>query len=91
MRRFMTNMATRMLAFWAIFGYATHGQEPEPRTAPPAAQGRADTPAQADRAKAKAADPARMDWLLKQWEKQSSLLKTLDVTILRIDNTPGVG
>jgi TIGR03009 family protein len=29
--------------------------------------------------------------LLKQWEKQSSLLKTLDVTILRIDDTPAWG
>ena len=55
---------------------------------PPGGAGTGRHPAQADHAKAKAADPARMEWLLKQWEKQSSLLKTLDVTILRIDNNP---
>ena len=32
-----------------------------------------------------------MDWLLEQWEQQSSRLKTLDVTILRIDDTPAWG
>jgi TIGR03009 family protein len=29
-----------------------------------------------------------MEWLLKKWEHQSSLLKTLDVTILRVDQNP---
>jgi TIGR03009 family protein len=36
-------------------------------------------------------DPAKMDWILQKWEQQSSLLKTLDVTILRIDDTPAWG
>src|SRR3954451_3096414 len=88
MRRFMTILTAQVLASGAIFGPASSGQEPEPRTAPPAAQGRAGAPAQAEAAQAKAPDPARMEWLLKQWEKQSSLLKTLDVSILRIDNNP---
>jgi TIGR03009 family protein len=35
-----------------------------------------------------AVDPAKMDWLLEQWEKQSARLKTLDVTIFRVDDTP---
>jgi TIGR03009 family protein len=81
-------MAAQVLAVWAIGGSAASSQEPEPRNEPPMARARADAPAGAVPARAKAPDPAKMDWLLKQWEKQSSLLKTLDVTILRIDNTP---
>jgi TIGR03009 family protein len=33
-------------------------------------------------------NPARMDQLLKDWEKQSAKLKTLDVKLYRIDATP---
>jgi TIGR03009 family protein len=33
-------------------------------------------------------DPARMNQLLKDWEKQSAKLKTLDVKLYRIDSTP---
>ena len=32
-----------------------------------------------------------MEWILKQWEHQSQLLKTLDVRLLRIDDTPAWG
>jgi TIGR03009 family protein len=81
-------MAAQALAFWAIDGSTATSQEPEPRTAPPAAHARAGAAAEAGPAGPQAPDPAKMDWLLKQWEKQSSLLKTLDVSILRIDNTP---
>ncbi len=34
------------------------------------------------------ANAKKMAWLLKQWEQQSSLLKTLDVKILRVDQNP---
>ena len=33
----------------------------------------------------------KMEWILKQWEQQSQLLKTLDVRLLRIDDTPAWG
>jgi TIGR03009 family protein len=33
-------------------------------------------------------DPARMDWLLRSWERQSAKLRSLDVRIYRIDSTP---
>lgn len=32
-----------------------------------------------------------MEWILKQWERQSSLLKTLDVRLLRVDDIPAWG
>ncbi len=37
------------------------------------------------------ANAKKMAWLLKQWEQQSSLLKTLDVKILRVDQNPAWG
>jgi len=42
----------------------------------------------ADPANANPANAKKMAWLLKQWEHQSSLLKTLDVKILRVDQNP---
>lgn len=88
MRRFITTMAAHALTSGVFFAPAVSGQEPERGTPPAQAPRRASAPAQDGAAKAKPVDPAKMEWLLKQWEKQSSLLKTLDVTFLRIDNTP---
>lgn len=99
MRRRTTIMAAQFLAFWAICPSVSSGQDPERAGAPSAAPARAPVaqpegrdagPRQAG-APAKPVDPAKMEWLLKQWEHQSSLLKTLDVTILRIDDNPAWG
>jgi TIGR03009 family protein len=90
----MTRTAAHFLTVWAVGVSISFGQEAEPRTAPPAG---ADEPAAPAPARAGAAapgraiDPAMMEWLLGQWEKQSARLKSLDVTILRIDDTPDWG
>jgi TIGR03009 family protein len=93
-------MAAQLLAFWALCPAMCLGQAPERDGAAVAAPAQAQAPAAAARAErggaaprqagapAKPVDPARMEWLLKKWEHQSSLLKTLDVTILRVDQNP---
>lgn len=106
MQRRTTMMAAQFLAFWAICPAMCLGQAPERDDAPVAAPAQAQVPAAAARAEqegaaprqagapAKPVDPAKpasMEWLLKKWEHQSSLLKTLDVTILRIDDNPAWG
>jgi len=54
-----------------------------------AAPRRAGAPAQpVDLAQTNSANSKRMEWLLEKWEHQSSLLKTLDVKILRVDQNP---
>lgn len=91
----MTTLAARVLTAWAFFCVAAAAQEPAPGN--PAVRPQQRRPAAAPAAQpaaapaAQPADPARMEWLLKQWEHQSSLLKTLDVAILRIDDEPAWG
>src|SRR5207248_655824 len=48
-------------------------------------------PAQAAKAAPAPADPARMKRLLQLWAGQSSKLKSLDVTISRVDEAPAWG
>jgi TIGR03009 family protein len=96
MRRRMTIRAAQFLAIWAMGVSVSFGQAPERGRAPdaeaPAAEAeRSAAPPRQAGAPAKPVDPAKMEWLLKQWERQSSLLKTLDVTILRIDDAPAWG
>jgi len=100
MQRQTTMMAAQFLAFWVLCPAMCLGQAPERDGAAVAAPAQAQVPAAAARpeqqgaaprqagAPAKPVNPANMAWLLKQWEHQSSLLKTLDVTILRIDKNP---
>jgi TIGR03009 family protein len=85
----MTIMVAQTLAMWAASVSPSFGQATGRR-----AEGAQATPTPAERpaaTAAKAVDPAKLDWLLKQWEQQSSRLKTLDVEILRIDDTPAWG
>ena len=79
----VTIRASRLLAVWAVGGSLAFGQNAE--KAPPA-QGQS-TPAEAQ-PDAAPVDPAKMDKLLQLWERQSTLLKTLDATILRTDVNP---
>ena len=93
MRRRMTIMAAQALVVWtaglpASFGQAVPRDAAEPQAVPAPAERAA--PRQSGQP-ARAVDPARMDWLLQQWEQQSSKLKTLDVKILRVDDTPAWG
>jgi TIGR03009 family protein len=96
-------MAAQFLAFWAVCPALCLGQAPERDEAPTANPAQAPAPMAAAPAEqegaaprqagasASAANPAnakKMEWLLKKWEHQSSMLKTLDVTILRIDQNP---
>ena len=102
MRRRLTIMPTQFLMVWVIGLTSAFGQTSGEDPAQPAAGNRPTSaptrgPAQNQAAQpgavapAEAVDPAKMDLLLKQWEKQSALLKTLDVTILRIDDNPAWG
>ncbi len=88
----VTIKASRLLALWAVGGSLAFGQTAE--TAAPAKRGDQAPPAQGQPTPAEAqpdappVDPAKMDKLLQLWERQSSLLKTLDATILRTDIVP---
>jgi TIGR03009 family protein len=93
MRRRRAIKAAQCLAVWAMGVSMAWGQQARPSgeaagAGNAAAQGqpRAAAPQQAPRV-----DPRKMDWLLGKWEEQSSLLNTLDVAILRIDDTPDWG
>ena len=91
MPRLLTIMAAQLLGVWAIGVSVSLAQEPAPRNeAAPRAEQRG-APVAREAAPKQAIDPAMMDWLLKQWEKQSTRLKTLDVAILRIDDIAGLG
>jgi TIGR03009 family protein len=88
MRRRISILSGQFAVLWVIGLSITRGQQAEaerPAAAP--AQGAA----AAAPAPAKPVDPARMEWLLKKWEQQCAKLKTLDVTILRIDDAPAWG
>jgi TIGR03009 family protein len=103
MQRQTTMMAAQFLAFWVLCPAMCLGQAPERDGAAVAAPAQAEVPAATARpeqqgaaprqagAPAKPVNPANMEWLLKKWEHQSSLLKTLDVTVLRIDDNPAWG
>ena len=103
MQRQTTMMAAQFLAFWVLCPAMCLGQAPEQDGAAVAAPAQAQVPAATVRpeqqgaaprqagAPAKPVNPANMEWLLKKWEHQSSLLKTLDVTVLRIDDNPAWG
>ena len=67
------------------------GQEPERAAQAPQTRTARPAPPVAGADAAQPADPEKMEWILKQWEHQSSLLKTLDVRLLRIDDTPAWG
>jgi TIGR03009 family protein len=91
MRRALTIKAAQIFGVWAIGVSVSLAQEPAPRSDPAARAEKRGAPAAKAAAQKQPVDPAMMEWLLGQWEKQSSLLKTLDVNILRIDNTPAWG
>ena len=102
MRRRLTIMATQFLMVWAIGLTSALGQTSGEAPAQPAveiARPRCPSPWTGPNSSGRAWNhgtrrgrrSAKMDWLLKQWEQQSSRLKTLDVTILRIDDTPAWG
>jgi TIGR03009 family protein len=78
-------ITVQFLATCVLAGTTSFGQDPgQERQAPP-------QQAEAARAGAAPANPEQMEWILKQWEHQSSLLKSLDVRLLRIDDTPAWG
>jgi TIGR03009 family protein len=91
MRRGLSFIAWQIVALFAGVSALSLGQEVEPRNAPKAQARRPAEPAPAGAPDAPAPDPARMEWLLQQWEKQSSLLKSLDVMLSRTDSTPAWG
>lgn len=79
-----TIKAGRLLAVWTVGGSLALAQ-----TAPaPAPKDQAPAPAQAPEGAAPAVDPAKMDKLLGLWERQSTLLKTLDAKVFRTDVIP---
>jgi len=75
--------ASGLLTAWAIGGTLAFGQAAQPaaarKAAPPAAQQTQAAPASSN---------IDVETLLRQWEGQSSKLKTLDVSIFRRDDTP---
>ncbi len=90
MRRWMT-YAALFLMLWAIGIRQTRGQAVD-RGAPTAgAEGPPAAPVARAAQPAAPIDPAEMDLLLLKWEQQSSGLKTLDATLLRIDDAPAWG
>jgi TIGR03009 family protein len=93
MPRLLTITAAQVLGFWAIGVSASLAQEPAPRneTTPRAKNRGAPAPAPREAAPKQPVNPAMMNWLLEEWEKQSRRLKSLDVTILRIDDSPAWG
>ncbi|WP_165226567.1 outer membrane lipoprotein-sorting protein [Aquisphaera insulae] len=76
-----------VLTSWVTIAGASHAVGQEAEQAPAPAGGAQQPAAAADRA----GDPAKMDDILKKWAKQSTLLKTLEVIILRTDDTPAWG
>jgi len=89
-------MAAQFLACWAVCPALCFGQASDREDAP-AAAARAQQGGAAARqtaAPVKPVDPdlaKKMERLLKQWEHQSSLLKTLDVRIYRVDRNQAWG
>jgi TIGR03009 family protein len=82
--------ATLILTLVVLGVSQTMGQAPD-RGAPAAGEDRPAAPAAKAALPAAPIDPAEMDVLLQKWERQSSLLKTLDATILRVDDAPAWG
>src|SRR5438270_894985 len=91
MPRLLTITAAQVLGVWAIGVSASLAQEPTPRNEPAPRAEQRGAPAARQAAPKQPIDPAMMDWLLMEWEKQSERLKTLDVAILRIDDSPAWG
>jgi TIGR03009 family protein len=92
MRHGMIKIAARFLTVWATGISVSFSQETAPRSTPAARGEKSAVPAPGSAASpARPVDPAMMDWLLQQWEKQSARLKSLDVMILRTDETPDWG
>lgn len=87
MRRRWTLVVAQFGLTFLIAAASTRAQT-APASEPPREQAsaRGGTPAQAP-----PPDPARLEWLLTKWEQQSAKLKTLDVSILRIDDAPAWG
>jgi TIGR03009 family protein len=83
-------ITAQFLAIWAAGASVSLGQAPDRGNGQAAEAGQPSAPA-ARAPETAPVDPAKMEWILKKWEEQSSLLKTLDVTILRIDDTPAWG
>jgi TIGR03009 family protein len=91
MPRLLTISAAQILVVWAIGVSVSIAQEPAQRNDPaPRAENRGAPAARAAAAK-QPIDPAMMDWLLDEWAKQSKMLKSLDVVIMRIDDSPAWG
>jgi TIGR03009 family protein len=88
MRRRLTALTAHFLTVWAMGLPHALGQASQPTAPAAAAEERSAGPTAKP---ARTIDPAGMDVLLQKWERQSSLLKTLDVTILRIDDAPAWG
>jgi TIGR03009 family protein len=93
MRRRSKIHLAHVLASWAAIAGATRvmGQEAEQPAAAAADDARQPAQAAGNAAAANPGDPAKMDQILRDWEKQSKRLKTLDVTIFRRDDTPAWG
>jgi TIGR03009 family protein len=91
MRRGLSFIAGQVVALLASASALSLGQEVEPRNAPKAQSRRPAEQAPDGAPGAPPANAARMEWLLQQWEKQSSLLKSLDVMLTRTDSTPAWG
>jgi TIGR03009 family protein len=92
MRRRIPFFLAQVTACWALVvsSAISRGQE-GPAAGGNGRAGAAPRAAGAATDTAKQVDPARMDWLLKKWEQQSTKLKTLDVAILRVDDAPAWG
>jgi TIGR03009 family protein len=84
-------LTSLFLTVSAMGGPHALGQAPDRGNPPAPADERQAAPAPAPARAARPIDPAEMDVLLRKWERQSALLKTLDVTILRIDDAPAWG
>lgn len=86
-----TIKAGRLLAVWAIGGTLAFGQTAETTAPEPRDQAPAPAPSQAQAAEgapSPTVDPAKMEKLLALWERQSTLLKTLDAKVFRTDVIP---
>ncbi|MFO0892223.1 MAG: outer membrane lipoprotein-sorting protein [Isosphaeraceae bacterium] len=87
MRSRLSTVVCQTLITWVIPAAAL-AQEGQPAAQPERPAAGTDAGQAAAR---QPVDPARLEWLLKKWEQQSTKLKTLDVTILRIDDAPAWG
>ncbi|MBV8487694.1 MAG: outer-membrane lipoprotein carrier protein LolA [Planctomycetaceae bacterium] len=92
MHRHIASIVGWLLALGLAWPHSTRAQDGQPEAGSAAQAQRYPAPtAPRRKTAAKPVDPAKMESLLREWERNSSQLKTLDVRIYRVVDTPGWG